>query len=248
MFQTRYQAPLRDSGTPEKPFGFYDATVDGGWKVPHEPYTNASEKSEEQFWWWRARMLGGRTNHWGRISLRNREYDFKGKSRDGVGIDWPIGYSDVKPYYDKVESLIGVYGSNEGLKILPTLLKASFNLRPRLEPARFTPINMHRNWVYPSSPSTGQFSVSASIQRRSPSGSILTTQKPPGFFLRKWNSALLASGQHLAGVVARLRPITNQLLSTYHQPSRQAIWTSSPTLWPERSRSTLLERRLESIL
>ena len=119
MFQTRHQAPLRDSGTPEKPFGFYDATVDGGWKVPHEPYTNASEKSEEQFWWWRARMLGGRTNHWGRISLRNGEYDFKGKSRDGVGIDWPIGYSDVEPYYDKVESLIGVYGSNEGLENTP---------------------------------------------------------------------------------------------------------------------------------
>ena len=52
---------MRDAGTPEKPFGFYDATSDGGWKVPHEPYTNASDKAEEQFWWWRARMLGGRT-------------------------------------------------------------------------------------------------------------------------------------------------------------------------------------------
>ena len=119
MFNTRQQAPLRDAGTPEKPFGFYDATSDGGWKVPHEPYTNASEKAEEQFWWWRARMLGGRTNHWGRISLRNGPYDFKGKSRDGVGWDWPLEYDDVAPYYDKVESLIGVYGSNEGLENTP---------------------------------------------------------------------------------------------------------------------------------
>lgn len=119
MFNTRQQAPLRDAGTPEKPFGFYDATSDGGWKVPHEPYTNASDKAEEQFWWWRARMLGGRTNHWGRISLRNGPYDFKGKSRDGVGWDWPLEYDDVAPYYDKVESLIGVYGSNEGLENTP---------------------------------------------------------------------------------------------------------------------------------
>lgn len=119
MFNTRQQAPLRDAGTPEKPFGFYDATSDGGWKVPHEPYTNASDKAEEQFWWWRARMLGGRTNHWGRISLRNGPYDFKGKSRDGVGWDWPLEYGDVAPYYDKVESLIGVYGSNEGLENTP---------------------------------------------------------------------------------------------------------------------------------
>ena len=119
MFNTRQQAPLRDTGTPEKPFGFYDATSDGGWKVPHEPYTNASDKAEEQFWWWRARMLGGRTNHWGRISLRNGPYDFKGKSRDGVGWDWPLEYGDVAPYYDKVESLIGVYGSNEGLENTP---------------------------------------------------------------------------------------------------------------------------------
>ncbi|MEC7906848.1 MAG: GMC family oxidoreductase [Verrucomicrobiota bacterium] len=119
MFNTRQQAPLRDAGTPEKPFGFYDATSDGGWKVPHEPYTNASDKAEEQFWWWRARMLGGRTNHWGRISLRNGPYDFKGRSRDGVGWDWPLEYDDVAPYYDKVESLIGVYGSNEGLENTP---------------------------------------------------------------------------------------------------------------------------------
>ena len=59
-------------------------------------------------------MLGGRTNHWGRISLRNGPYDFKPHRRDGLGFDWPIAYEDVAPYYDKVERLIGVYGSNEG--------------------------------------------------------------------------------------------------------------------------------------
>ena len=64
-------------------------------------------------------MLGGRTNHWGRISLRNGPYDFKPRSRDGLGFDWPISYEDVAPYYDKVEMLIGVYGANDGLENTP---------------------------------------------------------------------------------------------------------------------------------
>jgi choline dehydrogenase-like flavoprotein len=119
MFQINSQAPLRGAGTPDKPFGFHDATIDGGWQVPGEPYTSASSEPERQFWWWRARMLGGRTNHWGRISLRNGPYDFKPRSRDGLGFDWPIGYDDVAPYYDKVEMLVGVYGSNEGLENTP---------------------------------------------------------------------------------------------------------------------------------
>jgi len=119
MFQTPDLAPLAGTGTPEKPFGFYDATVDGGWQVPGEPYTRASEEDAGRFEWWRARMLGGRTNHWGRISLRNGPYDFKPYSRDGLGQDWPIGYEDIAPYYDKVELLIGVYGSNEGLENTP---------------------------------------------------------------------------------------------------------------------------------
>ena len=119
MFQTPEMAPLRGTSTPDKPFGFYDATVDGGWQVPGEPYVSASEKDGERFEWWRARMLGGRTNHWGRISLRNGPYDFKPRSRDGLGFDWPIAYADMAPYYDKVEMLVGIYGSNEGLENTP---------------------------------------------------------------------------------------------------------------------------------
>lgn len=116
MFQTNNQAPLRGAPTPDKQGGFYDATIDGGWKIPGEPYTVADESN---FLWWRARMLGGRTNHWGRYSFRNGPYDFKPRSRDGLGFDWPIDYQDVAPYYDKVEMLIGVYGSNEGLENTP---------------------------------------------------------------------------------------------------------------------------------
>jgi choline dehydrogenase-like flavoprotein len=116
MFQLPKDAPLRGAGTREKPFGFYDATVDGGWQVPGEPYSSAEGL---EFLWWRARMLGGRTNHWGRISLRMGPYDYKPYSRDGLGFDWPMSYEDVAPYYDKTEMLVGVYGSNEGLENTP---------------------------------------------------------------------------------------------------------------------------------
>lgn len=132
MFQSNADAPLRGASTPQKPNGFFDATI-GGWVVPGEPYvvnrrTDSSwiegavenrMKTAQNFMWWRARMLGGRTNHWGRVSLRMGPYDFKPKTRDGLGFDWPISYEEVAPYYDKVDQLIGVYGSKEGLENNP---------------------------------------------------------------------------------------------------------------------------------
>ena len=117
MFRANAAAPLMGASTPDKDFGFYDSTVDGGWQVPNEPYTKA-EGSD--FLWWRARMLGGRTNHWGRYSLRFSEHDFKGKSRDGFGADWPFEYNDIAPWYDKTETLVGVCGTNTGLDDMPS--------------------------------------------------------------------------------------------------------------------------------
>jgi choline dehydrogenase-like flavoprotein len=116
MFKLPREAPLRGGGHKDKPFGFYDATVDGGWEVPGEPYTKAPGSN---FLWWRARMMGGRTNHWGRISLRMGAYDFKPKQRDGLGADWPLTYEELAPYYDKTELLIGVYGGDDDLENTP---------------------------------------------------------------------------------------------------------------------------------
>lgn len=116
MFNRNGDAPLMGAGNPDKDFGFYDATVDGGWQVPNEPYTTGKNS---EFLWWRARMLGGRTNHWGRYSLRFSEHDFKGYSRDGLGADWPIEYSDLAPWYDKTEEIVGVCGTNTGLDDMP---------------------------------------------------------------------------------------------------------------------------------
>ena len=77
------------------------------------PYTGTN------YAWVRARVLGGKTNIWGRLALRLSDYDFKGKSHDGYGEDWPIGYADIEPYYDKVDLLLGISGVKENLPQLP---------------------------------------------------------------------------------------------------------------------------------
>lgn len=119
MFHTPNQAPLRAVATPDKQYGFYDHSVASGWEIPGEPYTNISKEEKREFFWWRQRMMGGRTNHWGRVSLRNGPYDFKTRTRQGVGLDWPISYDDLAPYYDKVEMLAGIFGANEGIENSP---------------------------------------------------------------------------------------------------------------------------------
>jgi choline dehydrogenase-like flavoprotein len=120
MFDTRrdskmmawpYQSPRRGAAIPERQFGEFDAGW-GGWTLEGEPYTSAPG---DRFDWFRTRMLGGRTNHWGRISLRFGPNDFRRKSLDGLGDDWPISYDDLKPYYDSIDRYIGLFGSNEGL-------------------------------------------------------------------------------------------------------------------------------------
>jgi choline dehydrogenase-like flavoprotein len=67
----------------------------------------------------RARILGGRTNFWGRGALRYGPLEFKAASLDGYDVDWPISYDDVKPYYDKVDVLLGCSGTKEGLVQVP---------------------------------------------------------------------------------------------------------------------------------
>src|SRR5687767_6347505 len=57
-------------------------------------------------------MVGGRTNHWGRISLRFGPDDFRRKTLDGLGDDWPITYDDIKPFYDEIDRMIGIFGTN----------------------------------------------------------------------------------------------------------------------------------------
>jgi len=106
-----YQSPRR-GGNATRALGDFDAAY-GGWQIDGEPYT---QKDGSEFQWFRARMLGGRTNHWARIALRMGPKDFKCRTSYGVGDDWPITYDELKSYYDRVDRLIGVYGSMEGLE------------------------------------------------------------------------------------------------------------------------------------
>jgi choline dehydrogenase-like flavoprotein len=90
------------------------------------PYTGT------KYAWVRARCLGGKTNIWGRLALRLSDWDFKAKSHDGYGEDWPISYKDVEPYYDKVDLYLGISGHREHLPYLPDSL---FQRTTRLNPA-----------------------------------------------------------------------------------------------------------------
>ena len=80
------------------------------------PYTGTN------YAWVRARCLGGKTNIWGRLALRLSDYDFKAKDRDGYGENWPVSYSDIAPYYDKVDLYLGITGVKENLPYLPDSL------------------------------------------------------------------------------------------------------------------------------
>jgi choline dehydrogenase-like flavoprotein len=82
-----------------------------------EPYTTPDDKPFS--WQGRMRITGGRTNVWARQSYRLSDLDFKAASRDGAGQDWPLGYTDLAPYYDLVEGYIGVSGQAEGVPELP---------------------------------------------------------------------------------------------------------------------------------
>jgi choline dehydrogenase-like flavoprotein len=115
-----YQVPHRGVGPHgegyfgRSPFTF--SASFGGAQLDGEPYTVAPGSD---FSWFRSRILGGRTNHYGRFSLRFADYDFKPYSRDGLGWDWPISYEDISPYYDKAETFIGVVGTKEGIRSAP---------------------------------------------------------------------------------------------------------------------------------
>ncbi|MFN0123309.1 MAG: GMC oxidoreductase [Blastocatellia bacterium] len=80
------------------------------------PYTTEPGKP---FLWVRARIVGGKTLHWGRLSWRFSNLDFKAATHDGFDVDWPIEYKDIAPYYDKAEEFIGVSGDNDGLWYQP---------------------------------------------------------------------------------------------------------------------------------
>ena len=115
-----YQSPHRGAGIGGAAFTDFSRSEfmapNGFWHITGEPYTEAPGS---RFKWFRSRIVGGRTNHWGRIALRFAEADFRPRSTDGRGDDWPITYPELAPYYDKVDRYIGVYGTRENIPSAP---------------------------------------------------------------------------------------------------------------------------------
>ena len=80
------------------------------------PYTTPPDKP---FSWIRGRQVGGRSIMWGRQVYRWSDLDFEANAREGIGVDWPIRYADIAPWYDYVETFVGISGQAEGLSQLP---------------------------------------------------------------------------------------------------------------------------------
>jgi choline dehydrogenase-like flavoprotein len=118
---TPWEVPHRGAGDHaelyfgRQQWGYFSAP-NGYWRIDGEPYTVAPGN---EFQWFRSRIIGGRTNHYGRISLRFADYDFKPYSTDGLGDDWPVTYEEISQYYDKAEEFIGVTGTREGIRSAP---------------------------------------------------------------------------------------------------------------------------------
>ena len=78
------------------------------------PYTEV-----KRFDWMRGYHVGGRSIMWGRHSYRWSDLDFEANAKDGFGVDWPIRYKEIAPWYDYVEEFAGIQGQAEGLPQLP---------------------------------------------------------------------------------------------------------------------------------
>ncbi len=75
--------------------------------------------ADKPFHWIRGRHVGGRSITWGRQVYRWSDLDFEANAKEGIGVDWPIRYADIAPWYDHVERFIGVSGQSENLAQLP---------------------------------------------------------------------------------------------------------------------------------
>lgn len=96
------------------------------------PYTTPPDAP---FVWIRGRQAGGRSHVFGRVLLRWTDDDFRLNSRTGRGIDWPIAYDDIVPYYEEVERTLGLIGNTDNVPTLPDSIYAH---QAKLSPAEQT--------------------------------------------------------------------------------------------------------------
>jgi choline dehydrogenase-like flavoprotein len=110
----RTQQMINDYPVLKRDYPLNETNLDYWVKDSECPYTEI-----KRFDWFRGYHVGGRSLMWGRQSYRWCEEDFEANAKDGFGVDWPIRYKDIAPWYDYAEKFAGISGSREGLSILP---------------------------------------------------------------------------------------------------------------------------------
>jgi choline dehydrogenase-like flavoprotein len=122
---------LLDAGTPFRRATFWTHVKPWEWRARldrgQRPPQFRLDDKEQPYTWTKGQYFdlyrvwgrGGKTNVWGRVSLRYSDLDFEGPARDGWEIPWPFRYKDIAPYYDRVEQLIGVCGGDDDQDSLP---------------------------------------------------------------------------------------------------------------------------------
>ena len=109
--------------TPKKTMSRYNKQKRWGFNETTRHFFNDDSEHDydevKPFDWIRGKQVGGRSLIWGRQTYRWSDLDFEANAKDGIGIDWPIRYKDIKPWYEYVEKHIGVSGESLGLSYLP---------------------------------------------------------------------------------------------------------------------------------
>jgi choline dehydrogenase-like flavoprotein len=110
----RTQQMIKDYPVLKRDYPLNETVLDYWVKDKEHPYTEV-----KRFDWFRGYHVGGRSLMWGRQSYRWNKWDFEANLKDGHGVDWPIRYNDLAPWYSYAEKFAGIQGSKEGLEVLP---------------------------------------------------------------------------------------------------------------------------------
>ena len=110
----RTQQMIHDYPNLKRDYPLNETNLDYWCKDSEHPYTEV-----KPFYWFRGYHVGGKSLMWGRQSYRWSDLDFEANAKDGHGVDWPVRYKDIAPWYDYVEKFAGISGNKDGLAVLP---------------------------------------------------------------------------------------------------------------------------------
>ena len=110
----RTQEMIKDYPVLKRDYPLSETNLDYWVKDWESPYTEI-----KRFDWFRGYHVGGRSLMWGRQSYRWSDHDFEANAKDGHGVDWPVRYKEIAPWYDYAEKFAGISGNRDGLDILP---------------------------------------------------------------------------------------------------------------------------------